>query len=351
MPTRKPWMRAKPVTSVVRVALLELVEARAVHEPRDDLAHVVRLAQVRVDDAVDLRADRRADLRAPPCRRGSCFTRFSVETIVRAWCSACVVVLGEVIGDAGEPRVHVGAAELLGGDFLAGRGLHQRRAAEEDRAGAFDDDRLVRHRRHVGAAGRARAHHDGDLRNALGRHPRLVEEDAAEVLAIGEDLGLQRQERAARVDQVDAGQPVLQRDFLRAQVLLHRQRIVGAALDGRVVGDDQHLAARRRGRRPVTMPAPGASSSYMLPRGQRRQLEERRARIEQPRRSARAPAACPARDAARGTSRRRPRARARPRRAIRRRAPPSARVGAGIGARGVDVRRRRRSITSRSSRS
>ena len=97
---------------------------------------------------------------------------------------------------------------------------------------------------HVGAAGRARAHHDGDLRDALGRHARLVEEDAAEVLAVGEDLGLQRQERAARVDEVDARQPVLERDLLRAQVLLHRDRIVGAALDRRVVGDDQHLAAR-----------------------------------------------------------------------------------------------------------
>ena len=38
----------------------------------------------------------------------------------------------------------------------------------------------------------------------LRRHPRLVEEDPAEVLAVGEDLGLQRQERAAGVDEVEA---------------------------------------------------------------------------------------------------------------------------------------------------
>ena len=139
-----------------------------------------------------------------------------------------LVVFGEVVGDAREPRVDVGAAQLLGGDLFAGRRLHQRRAAEEDRPGAADDDRLVRHRRHVGAAGRARAHDHGDLRNPLGRHPRLVEEDAAEVIAIGEDLGLQRQERAARVHQVDAGQAVLHRDLLRADVLLDRDRIVGA---------------------------------------------------------------------------------------------------------------------------
>ena len=43
----------------------------------------------------------------------------------------------------------------------------------------------------------ARAHHDGDLRDALRGHARLVVEDAPEVIAIGEDLGLQRQEGAA----------------------------------------------------------------------------------------------------------------------------------------------------------
>ena len=44
------------------------------------------------------------------------------------------VVLGEVVGHAGQPRVDVGAAERLGGHVLAGRGLHERRTAEEDRA-------------------------------------------------------------------------------------------------------------------------------------------------------------------------------------------------------------------------
>ena len=38
-----------------------------------------------------------------------------------------------VVGDAGAARVHVGAAELLGGDVLAGRRLHERRSADEDR--------------------------------------------------------------------------------------------------------------------------------------------------------------------------------------------------------------------------
>ena len=52
----------------------------------------------------------------------------------RAIASACASSLRVVVGDAGLARVHVGAAEILGRHHLAGRGLHQRRAAEEDRA-------------------------------------------------------------------------------------------------------------------------------------------------------------------------------------------------------------------------
>ena len=44
------------------------------------------------------------------------------------------VVVGQVVGNAGLAAVHVGAAELFGGHYLAGRGLHQRRPAEEDGA-------------------------------------------------------------------------------------------------------------------------------------------------------------------------------------------------------------------------
>ena len=85
---------------------------------------------------------------------------------------------------------------------------------------------------------------------------------------------------AARVDEVDAGQPVLARDFLRAQVLLHRHRKIRAALDGRVVADDDAFAARdaadarddARG---------GDSVAIHAIRGELRELEEGTPRIEQ----------------------------------------------------------------------
>ncbi len=98
----------------------------------------------------------------------------------------------------------VGATEFFGSDVLTGGCLDQRRAAQEDCAGAADDDGLVAHRRNVGAAGGARAHDGRDLRDALGAHTRLIEEDAPEMLGVGEHFVLQRQERPAGVNQVDA---------------------------------------------------------------------------------------------------------------------------------------------------
>ena len=186
-----------------------------------------------------------------------------------------------------------------------GRRLHQRRAAEKNRPGSLDDDRFVGHCRHVGAAGGARPHDHRNLRDAFGRHPRLVEEDAAEVLPVRKDLRLQREERATGIDQVEAGQAVVERDLLRAQMLLHGDRIVGAALDGGVVGDDDHLAS---GDAADAGDQAGAGSVALVhvPGGERRQLQERRAGIEQPVDSLARPAACPARDAAGGSARRRP---------------------------------------------
>ncbi len=192
-----------------------------------------------------------------------------------------IVILGHVVGHPAEARVDVRAAQLLGGHVLAGGRLDQRRAAQEDGAGAFDDDGLVAHGGNIGAARRAAAHHRGDLRDLFGGHARLVVEDAPEVPHVREDLVLQRQKGPARIDQIQAGQAVLLGDLLGAQVFLDRQREIGAALDGGVVGDDEHLPARdapdagddaRRGAFPVVE----------VPGGQRRQFEEGGAGVEQP---------------------------------------------------------------------
>jgi hypothetical protein len=182
--------------------------------------------------------------------------------------------------------VHVAAAEFFGADDLADCRLHQRWASQEDRALVLDDDRLVAHRGHIGTARSTRAHHHRDLRDALRTEVGLVVEDAAEVFAIREHVVLVGQVGAAGVDQVDARQPVHLRDLLCAQVLLHRQRVVGATLHGGIVADDQAFDARDAadaGDHAGTRR--GVAAVLFLVDVERRQgpdLEKRRVRIEQP---------------------------------------------------------------------
>ncbi len=176
--------------------------------------------------------------------------------------------------------MHVAATEVFGAHHFTGRGLHQRRAAEEDGALVLDDDGLVGHRRHVGAAGGAGTHDHADLRDAGGAHVGLVVEDAAEVVAVGKNLVLGRQVGAAGIDQVDAGQAVLCRDLLRAQVLLDRDREVGAALHRGIVGDDHAFDALH-----AADAGDHAAGIHLVvehvPAGHGREFEKGCARIEQ----------------------------------------------------------------------
>ena len=73
----------------------------------------------------------------------------------------------------------------------------------------------------------------------------------------------------------------MQGDLLRAQVLLDRHRVVGAALDGRVVGDDHELAPGDDADAGDD-PRAGRVAVVELLGGQRRQLEERRAGVAEP---------------------------------------------------------------------
>ena len=137
--------------------------------------------------------------------------------------------------------MNVTTAQVFRRHHFARRGFHKRRPCKKDRALIFYDDGFVAHRGHIRAAGRARSHDDSNLRDARCAHRRLVVEDATEVIAIRKYLVLIRQICAARIDKIDARQIVLRRDFLRAQMLLHCQRVVSTALDRRIVSDDHAL--------------------------------------------------------------------------------------------------------------
>jgi hypothetical protein len=101
------------------------------------------------------------------------------------------------------------------------------------------------------------------------------------MFAVGKHVGPLRQVRAAGVDEVDARQAVLARDFLRAQMFLHRHRIIGAALDGGVVCDHDAFATGDAADAGDHAGAVDRLAIHSV-RGERRQFEKRRTEIKKP---------------------------------------------------------------------
>ena len=263
------------------IGRLELVEFRPIDNAGDNLADIIGLLGVGWNDAVYL---------ARIVERRHWLAQFAagfsgdVETgdDIAGGAQRVGVGVANVIGDARNPGVDIGAPQFLSPHRLAGRGLDQRRTAQEYRRLTPHHDRLIGHGRNVSAARRRTAHHHRHLRDSRSRHPRLIIEDAAEMLAVGENLILVGQMRAAGIDQIDAGQAVVAGNHLRPQVLLHRHREIGAALDGGIIGDD-HAGPPRDAA--DAGDKPGARHRIVIkPIGrQRRQFEKGRAGIEQQR--------------------------------------------------------------------
>ena len=95
-------------------------------------------------------------------------------------------------------------------------------------------------------------------------------------------FGLVRQIGAAGIDEIDAGQMIFARDLLRAQMLLDRHGIIGAALDRRIIGDDHRLAPLDGAN---AGDDPGAMDVALVHAigGERRDFEKGRAGIDEPR--------------------------------------------------------------------
>ena len=113
------------------------------------------------------------------------------------------------------------------------------------------------------------------------REPRLVIEDPAEVVPVRERPRLVGKEDAADVDEIDARQAVLHGDLLGPDVLLDRHREISPALDRRVVGHHQHLAAVDDAD-PGDHPGPGRLVVVHPVGGEGAELEERRPPVEEP---------------------------------------------------------------------
>ena len=140
--------------------------------------------------------------------------------------------------------MHVGAAEFFGANHFSRRCFYQRGPTQGYRALTANDNRLIRHRRHIGATGRTGPHNHRDLRNSKRRHIGLVVENPTEVITIGENLILIGQIRTTRINEVDAGQVVLLGDLLCPNVFLDGHRVVRTAFNRGVIGNDHALMAR-----------------------------------------------------------------------------------------------------------
>ncbi len=66
------------------------------------------------------------------------------------------------------------------------------------------------------------------------------------MISIGEDLILHGQESASGVHEIDAREAILSRDLLGSQMLLYGHRVIGPALDRRIVGDDHAQSSAHR---------------------------------------------------------------------------------------------------------
>ena len=212
----------------------ELIEYRAVHQPRNDFAHIKRLFGIGRDDAVQLVLGIQRRQRAAVVQLAQ-LAPVEVGHTAAGQRQGMLVTVSVMVGNTGHLAVHIGTTQIFSADHFAGGRFYQGWPGQENRRLLAHHNRFVSHGRHIGAACGTRAHNHGDLRNAGRAHVGLIKEDPAKVLAIRKHFILTRQVGAARVHQINARQAVLLGNRLRAQVFLYRQRVVRTAFDRGIV--------------------------------------------------------------------------------------------------------------------
>src|SRR5262249_10863349 len=104
--------------------------------------------------------------------------------------------------------VHGGAPQFFMAGALADGRLYEGPPRQVQTA-SFGHEQLVAKDGKIASAGHTVADNGRELWYAFGRNHRVVAEDAPEVVFIGKDLVLKRQENAGAIDQVDEGQAVI----------------------------------------------------------------------------------------------------------------------------------------------
>ncbi len=193
-----------------------------------------------------------------------------------------IVRLAKING-AADLRVHLRAAQFFGRNLLADGGLHKRRPGEKQ-ARTFRHQNVIAHHGQIRAARDAHAHDRGDLRDAHRAHHGVVAEHAAEIVRVRENVLLQRQENARRIDEIQSGNSIVDRDILCANHFFRGHREKRAGFHGGVIRDDHHQTPADT-REPRDCSGRGRSAPFPvhLESGVNAQLKKARVVIEQAR--------------------------------------------------------------------
>jgi acetyl-CoA acetyltransferase len=220
------------------VAGFVLVELRAVEDPGKHFARLERHPQLGRGHASELGG---GVVRLPDrARLAAVLLPVPAGDDLPTDANGIALVGGEVVAQPAGEGVHGCTAQFLVGGDLAGRHLHEGRAAQEHLALLVKHHRVVAHARDVGAAGRRVAEDQGDAGDAHGRQLREV----AELLTgTDEELRLARQVTPAGLDELQHRKPVLPGDLHRPVDLLPGVGVAGAALHGGIVGEQHALDA------------------------------------------------------------------------------------------------------------
>ena len=186
-----------------------------------------------------------------------------------------MLVDGEVVGEPGDPRVHLGAAQRLVVGLLAGGHLHQRRPAEEHLGLAVDQDRVVAHAGHVGAARGRVAEHQ--------RHGRHAWADSSVSSWKIRPAGTNRSAWVGRSAPPDSTRFITGSRLVRA--ISSARRVLrseyGFIAPPRTVGSCAMITHSTPEMTPMPVTTVAADGEPGSPGGQRGQLEERAVRVDE----------------------------------------------------------------------
>ena len=264
----------------VAIKRFEFVKIALIDQPSHDFAVVGRYLGVAADESINLfdrvggRTGRFGRL------AGLGFFAKMADNFARDG-QSMGVIFSQMVGHAGDGRMHLAATQFFGFDLFAGCGKGQFRSAQIHKALTAHDHHFVTERGDIGTTRSAGPHDHGDLRHTIAGHANLLVKDGPELAFVGKDVLLIRQEGAAGVHEGDDGQAVFPGNFLCPDVFAAGDPEIGAALYGGIIGDDHALTAFDHANTGNDAGA-GWNSLVHIQSGQLAEFQKWCARVDQP---------------------------------------------------------------------